>query len=164
MDPISSIVGLVAIGTHLGIKVAGLVSEFRAAPSAIVDLSKELSALCKILNQLDRVLTQRFGSKLPFSPELTLDLQDVLNNCNTAFKELDTIMQKFEKREKGETFTTVLRRVQWMMIEGDIMKIRGSLERHKTTLNVTLLLVVKYAALLQPASLEVGGPLIAVLY
>ncbi|KAH0566016.1 hypothetical protein GP486_000588 [Trichoglossum hirsutum] len=156
MDPISSIVGLVAIGAHLSVKVTGLVGEFRSAPAAIMDLSKELSALCRILSQLDKALAQRFGSKLPFSTELNLDLQDVLNNCHTAFKELSAIMQKFEKREKGEAFAAVLRRVQWMIIEGDIIKIRASLERHKTTLNVTLLLVVKYVAYLHLSASQIS--------
>jgi hypothetical protein len=151
MDPltiISSITGLVAVSAHLSLRVAGFVGDFRAAPSAIVDLSKELSALHGILGQLEGTLKLKFGSQLPFSPALALSLQEVLNNCDEVFQQLQHIMQKFEKHEKGETLAVVLRNVRWVFTEKEVMKIRGSLERHKATLNVTLLLVVKYVVYL----------------
>src|SRR5262249_41277688 len=113
-------------------------------PQAIQDVSRELSGLCSILRQLEGTLKVQPDSSPPYPAELMNDLQNVLASCKTVLNRLQTLMNKFSAYENEGSWIAIMRNLRFMFMEKDIARIQRSLQTHKDTLSITLLLAVKY--------------------
>ncbi|RFU34004.1 hypothetical protein B7463_g2338, partial [Scytalidium lignicola] len=128
------------------IKVSKLIYDFTKdlgeAWGALVAVSNELSLLRKVFDRLERSLKEDFDSVPPFPTEMSRELSEVLNSCMNVLQQLERIVIKFiEKKRKGG-LRDIQNRVKWVFEEKNISKIRVSLEAHKETLNITLMITL----------------------
>lgn len=131
-----TVIGLVAVGAHLVRRVISLADDWGTAPASIEAVSRELSGLCGVLKQVDIVLKGKPGN---FSPDVATDFQEVLNNCTGVFNRLSNIITKL----KG--VRSLIKRAKWLLKYKDMVgTIRNSLQAHKETLYITLLLILGY--------------------
>jgi hypothetical protein len=152
MDPVSiigTVTGLVVLGANLSLQVTNFVSDVKDAPKAIKALSGELSDMCSILKQLEISLEKPDSGPI-FPPELTKDLHNVLFSCRKVLDRLQALMKKFTAYGNKASWQTIPRNLQFLFKEKDITKIQRSLEAHKDTLKITLLLTVKYVVNIRP--------------
>ena len=147
-DPFSIVATVIGL-TGTAIKVSRLIYDFTSdlgrAWGALHAVSNELSLLCTVFNRLERSLREDFDCAPPFPVGMSRELREVLDSCVNVLRQLEQIVIRFigEKRRKGGGLRDLQNRVKWVFEEKNIARIRASLEAHKETLNVTLLITLK---------------------
>ncbi|KAH6675425.1 hypothetical protein B0J14DRAFT_362401 [Halenospora varia] len=133
MDPISitiSCVHLVASVTRISVQIHVFVREVRDARGDLDAVSRELYSLKSVLEILAEDAEKENGAGFP--PNLSRQISGILTNCAGV---LEQIQQSLEKYGGGG----VKRGVQWTLGgRDDMMKLRSTLEAHKSALEIAL--------------------------
>ncbi|RSL73065.1 hypothetical protein CEP53_000899 [Fusarium sp. AF-6] len=132
MDPLSIASGcaglIMAIGS-LSVKIHSFVRTCREARGDLDSVSRELLSLKTILELIQEDASD--GSK-PFPKTLSQHVTAILGNCHLVMTEIQTCITKYSQ-DRLKT------RVAWAINgQGDINKLRSSLEAHKTALEIAL--------------------------
>jgi hypothetical protein len=140
MDPISisaSCVGLVATIAKTSIAVTSFVRDVRDARRDLDAVSRELSSLTTILELLAEDTTDKKGQLLPAS--LQAQITGILTNCDDVVVEIEDGLVKHKKSKLG-------RRGYWTIGggQGDMSKLRATLEAHKSALEIALEMLAMY--------------------
>lgn len=131
-DPLSIASGcaglITAIGT-LSIKIHSFVRTCREARNDLDSVSRELLSLQTVLELIKKDASD--GSK-PFPQTLSQHVTAILGNCNLVVAEIQTCITKYGQNR-------LKTRMAWAINgQGDINKLRSSLEAHKTALEIAL--------------------------
>jgi hypothetical protein len=133
MDPLSIVGTAFSLAGNIAKASVAIVEFTRDVKDATKDLnsvSKELQALNGILDPLGRSLRSNRGGTLPH--EWTQQVSDILDGCNTIVLDLTQVLQKYQ-RDKIWT------KMKWALFgQGDIQKLRESLEAYKMALSLGL--------------------------
>ncbi|RSM06001.1 hypothetical protein CDV31_009335 [Fusarium ambrosium] len=117
-----------AIGS-LSVKIHSFVRTCREARGDLDSVSRELLSLKTILELIQEDASD--GSK-PFPKTLSQHVTAILGNCHLVMTEIQTCITKYSQ-DRLKT------RVAWAINgQGDINKLRSSLEAHKTALEIAL--------------------------
>lgn len=134
---ISSIAGLIAVGTKISVQLSDFLGSIRSAPSDIRDLAQELTDLCSILRRLQDIFSKNNGLH---HQELSSDFQSVLNSCMDKLLQLQVLVGTYRVKEGAGFLTKRWKAFSWTFQEKEVAVLRGQLEAHKATLNIALLL------------------------
>jgi hypothetical protein len=129
-----TIIGLVATGAHLAVKVANFVEALDGAPESLTTLSSELRNINGILSELqDPVKPQ--SSSLP--SKLSNRINEVVKTCTSTFSQLNALISKLGRPGS--------KRQKWLFVfyADNIESARSSLETSKTSLTLVLQLVLR---------------------
>lgn len=144
-EPISiaaSIVGLISFGSKLTNTLHTYIDNVHSARMEIIETSRELESLCLVLRRLEKVYRPA---------EWDSDLKQVLDSCRRIFVELENVTGRAGVVERGDggdvvgaggvaAWTRRWKRMLWVLSEAkDVDRLKGHLEAHKATLNITLL-------------------------
>ncbi|KAJ3550305.1 hypothetical protein NM208_g54 [Fusarium decemcellulare] len=132
MDPFSiatGCAGLVQIIGCLSVQIHTFVRACRETRSDLDRVSRELLSLRTVLELIQEDATDE--SK-PFPPTLKQHVTGIVSNCNTVVLEIQSCIEKYgDNRLKSKA--------SWAVNgQGDITKLRSSLEAHKTALELAL--------------------------
>lgn len=156
MDPFSivvSVTSLAALGVSVSKQVYSFVKEVEDAPRAILEVSAALSNLNSIFEQLKGTLENDFDSRPPYSRAAARDLRAVLDDCTKVLKRLETLMDKFTIYAKGAAFKQILGGIRFTFKESELVNIQRTLEAHKSTLTITLMVTLMYVENMRAFSL-----------
>lgn len=146
-DPLSiaaSILGLVAFVSkvvELAVSVHGHIPD-GSVKQEMASFKQELKAFNGVLGRLeDLIRVDERGAKSVFvgSDGLGSDIETMLQDCMSVFKELEVLLQSIISSGSSK-----LSKLRWINKSKEIAKLRQSLETRKATLNITLLLVLKW--------------------
>jgi hypothetical protein len=102
-------------------------------------ISSEVSLLSAVLQQLSSSLENDEYVKL-CKAETLRTTKAIAEECNTAFRELDSIIGKYVESGK----LSMIDRMKWPYVEKKVTIVRVNLDRFKSTL-ILMLEVLKYA-------------------
>lgn len=132
MDPLSIATGCAGLITAIGglsINLHSFVRTCREAHGDLDSVSRELLSLQTIL---ELIKEDASDSSKPFPKTLNQHVTAILGNCNLVVTEIQTCITKYGQ-DRLKT------RVAWAINgQGDISKLRSSLEAHKTALEIAL--------------------------
>ncbi|EEU37490.1 uncharacterized protein NECHADRAFT_86363 [Fusarium vanettenii 77-13-4] len=132
MDPLSIATGCAGLITAIGglsINLHSFVRTCREARGDLDSVSRELLSLQTIL---ELIKEDASDSSKPFPKTLNQHITAILGNCNLVVSEIQTCITKYGQ-DRLKT------RVAWAINgQGDISKLRSSLEAHKTALEIAL--------------------------
>lgn len=154
-DPLSvaaSIAGLLAFGAGLSQYLLTCYDSLQSAPCNIRYLHIEVDTLCKILGNLEKLVPQSTAdatatATVAVSPPheaLYGDLRTVLASCMRIFQELELLVKRFAMSARDSKLAQKWTSFRWTLKEKMITRLRGQLETHKATLNLTLLILGQY--------------------
>ncbi|KAI8653778.1 hypothetical protein NCS56_01332700 [Fusarium sp. Ph1] len=132
MDPLSIASGCAGLITAIGglsIKIHSFVRTCREARGDLDSISRELLSLQTIL---ELIKEDASDDSKPFPQTLNQHVTAILGNCNLVVAEIQTCITRYGQ-DRLKT------RVAWAINgQGDINKLRSSLEAHKTALEIAL--------------------------
>ncbi|KAH7234464.1 hypothetical protein B0J15DRAFT_407947 [Fusarium solani] len=132
MDPLSIASGCAGLITAIGglsVKIHSFVRTCREARGDLDSVSRELLSLQTIL---ELIKEDASDESKPFPKTLNQHVTAILGNCNLVVTEIQTCITKYSQ-DRLKT------RVAWAINgQGDINKLRSSLEAHKTALEIGL--------------------------
>lgn len=132
MDPISIASGCAGLITAIGglsLSIHTFVRTCREARGDLDSVSRELLSLKTILELIQEDASDE--SK-PFPTTLNQHVKAILANCNLVVTEIQSCITKYDQGRLRS-------RVTWAINgQGDINKLRSSLEAHKTALEIAL--------------------------
>ncbi|KAJ4214367.1 hypothetical protein NW759_010386 [Fusarium solani] len=132
MDPLSIASGCAGLITAIGglsVKIHSFVRTCREARGDLDSVSRELLSLQTILELIKEDASDK---NKPFPKTLSQHVTAILGNCNLVVAEIQTCITKYGQ-DRLKT------RVAWAINgQGDINKLRSSLEAHKTALEIAL--------------------------
>ncbi|CAM1511533.1 Fc.00g090460.m01.CDS01 [Cosmosporella sp. VM-42] len=138
MDPLSivtSCAGLVSAIATISKAVTQLTSELRDAKGELGRVGSELTSLQVPLRHIGNRAQASSDSGVPIAADLQTQIQDIVDNCRTVVEEIGRIVEKCSARRRGT------RSVAWVVVRGDVNRLRSSLESHKMALNIAVSLV-----------------------
>jgi len=117
--------------------------DFRAASKDLGAVSRELQALTTVLDGLSRTLS-RFR---PRTPRPALEPDDILRQINVPLEGCDAVITEITdmiaRYSKQKTWT----KVKWAAVgQGDVQKLRESLEAYKMALSLGLQSLIMYVS------------------
>ncbi|KAI7759215.1 hypothetical protein LZL87_008592 [Fusarium oxysporum] len=132
MDPLSIISGCAGLITAIGslsISINTFVRSCREARSDLDRISRELYSLQTVLELIEE--DAKDGTK-PFPPTIQHHVSGIVSNCGSVVLEVGTCIKKYgDGRIKS--------RAAWAINgQGDMEKLRSSLEAHKSALELAL--------------------------
>jgi len=151
MDPVSIVGTAFSLAGNI-LKATGAIAEFtRDVHDATKDLncvSRELQAINGILDPLSRILRARRDEALP--RELTQQVGDTLEGCSIVVSELTQMLRKHQRDR-------VWTKMRWALFgQGDVEKLRDSLEAYKMALSIGLSAVSMWVPFPLPLYSEYG--------
>ena len=131
----SSVSGLLSLAITVADASFRCISNVRNASSAIQAYFRELSALKKVLVQIDDLT---HNPEIRYSlPRGQLFLQTVAG-VDECCKELERLRQKLQKRTAGNAFSTSFNRLSWPFAEEETRGIVETLHRYRGIFQTTL--------------------------
>lgn len=136
----------------VGAYIVGIIQDVHDAPSAILNVCKEVYSLQAILIQLHSIIESGACAAHAVPAELLQCLDEVLKHCFDVKLDLREILSSYVRKEDtkknaiGSNRVWPLRwsRWKWAMVkEKEVDKIRRMLEAHKATLGLTILMMSK---------------------
>lgn len=140
MDPLSitaSCVGLTSAIITISKAITQLASELNDAKSELSRTNSELTALQALLQQIGNRAQEASDSGASVTEELHAQIQSIVENCHAVVDEISGIITKCSARMRG------IRSAHWVLVRGDVTRLRSSLESHKMSLTIGLLLFQK---------------------
>ncbi|KAF5714590.1 hypothetical protein FMUND_7307 [Fusarium mundagurra] len=132
MDPLSIISGCAGLITAIGsltISINTFVRSCREARSDLDRVSRELHSLQTVLELIEE--DAKDGTK-PFPPTIQHHVSGIVTNCSSVVLEVETCIKKYGVGR-------VKSRAAWAINgQGDMEKLRSSLEAHKSALELAL--------------------------
>jgi hypothetical protein len=133
-----TIIGLVATGAHLAVKVANFVQAVEDAPESIQDVRSELQAVNNILEQIKTPIENQPDS---IPPGTVSDVAKNAKDCTRVFTQLNKLIDRLGRpNSKRQKFLFVF-------YADNIIAARSSLQAQKLSLSLTLQLALRYAPL-----------------
>ncbi|KAM5379152.1 hypothetical protein ACJA88_005712 [Fusarium oxysporum] len=132
MDPLSIIsgcAGLITAISSLSISISTFVRSCREARSDLDRVSRELHSLQTVLELIEE---DAKDDTKPFPPTIQHHVSGIVSNCGSVVLEVETCIKKYgDGRVKS--------RAAWAINgQGDMEKLRSSLEAHKSALELAL--------------------------
>jgi Fungal N-terminal domain of STAND proteins len=140
VDPLtiaSGVSALVSNAYKLCFSISQTIDGIATAPRHIRAISRDLKAFYSVLGTLKAYLDDEEISGGVLHPATSADLEAVLTNCMTIFKDFNTIVKNYIKKS-SEGGVTLARSGQWTWNEKEIWSLREHLAAHKITLNVAI--------------------------
>lgn len=133
MDPLSITVSCISLLTVIGkttIVLTSFVRDVRGARSELDSISRELLSLSTILKLLAEDFDTEAGSTLPST--LQNQIAGIVENCTGVVNDIERALVRHE----GARLRKAAQWVAWG--REDVVKLRGSLEAHKSALEIAL--------------------------
>jgi hypothetical protein len=146
MDPVSflaTLTGIIGFGATLATQVQALSGAFKSAPDAIKELSTDLDDIDALCVNLRDIIESYKEKKVVLATGTGVNLKRVLQNCRNTLERLQKAMKPFQSEEemKRWSFKHIKVRINWIIDEGDVLKIRDSLESRKNSLQISIQLL-----------------------
>lgn len=113
------------------------VNGIASAPKHIRAISRDLKALYSVLRDPKGYIDDAETSPGVFHPATSADLEAVLTNSVTIFKDLSTIVHGYIKHSSSVDITW-WQSLRWTWKKKEVRELRAHLADHKTTLNVAI--------------------------
>lgn len=142
MDPLSitgTCIALVTTISKISIQISGFVREVRDARGDLDGVSRELTSLKSVIEILSEDAENSIHGGFPET--LVRQIYGILANCNDVLGQIEVSLQKYAGG-------SVTRGVKWSLSgRDDMIKLRSSLEAHKSALDIALDMVAMYVSL-----------------
>jgi hypothetical protein len=135
----SGVAGLLSLAIQITTISHRYISGFKGASKAVQSLFRELSALQKVLIQLQDI------AQNPEYEEFTVHLQASVGIAE-CHQELDRIRQKLQKRKADGAVSASLNRLTWPFVEDETQRLVEVLYRYQVTFTSSLFLDTLYAS------------------
>jgi len=137
-DPISSIVACISLISTIGRTSSGIASfvrSYRALPSDLDNMSRDLTPLRNVLSLLKDNFATVDDQAVPET--IRKEIIDIISNCRRVLEELDELLQ----RHNGG----LSQALRWATTGSqDAAKLRWNLDAYRGTLNLALELLKQY--------------------
>jgi hypothetical protein len=143
MDPVSivsaasAILGIVAVALHSTRRMIEFIDGIQGAPQAVKALSRDLSALEKVLQTLNGVLRHPDFHGNARHHELAALLRDPLDNCTLALEDISLAIKPYTK-PWGSSRKSKWRGFAWSFREKEIVTLQRMLMSYKSSLNMAV--------------------------
>ena len=141
-EPISLAASLITVAitaSELCQAVYQTLSTLREVPKQLRHIHSDLGDFYKVLGTLQALLEDEETMGGVVQPMTSINLQNVLNNSVTIFKELAALIKPFEEQgQGGSTALTPWQRVKWVFGEKERLELRKMLIGNKITLNLAI--------------------------
>jgi hypothetical protein len=140
MDPMSvtaSVIGIAAVALHSTKRMMELIDGIQGAPQAVKALSRDLSALEKVLQKLNDVLGHPDFQENERRTELATLLQDPLDNCTLALDDISLAIRPYTKLS-GTLGKSKWRGFTWSFREKEIATLQRMLMSYKSSLTMAV--------------------------
>jgi len=139
MDPVSvstSVAGLALAAA----KVAGILSDFRDAPTVAGDLRSEVQAMHLIFEQLRNFVHRFTDHDKQCMSRIGIDgLVTILTGCVTTFSEIDGLLENCDRKRPP---LSLWDRAKWATKTNDITRVVGKLQSYKNSLTLLFVMLV----------------------
>lgn len=136
MDPLSitaTCISLVSTITKTSLFVGGFVKDVRAARSDLDGVSRELLSLKTVLELLAEDAAD--SARESFPQTLQKQITGIISNCTGVVVDIEETLKKHEGGKLNKA-------AQWVAFgKNDMVKLRSSLEAHKSALEIALEMV-----------------------
>jgi hypothetical protein len=136
MDPISmaaSIAGLLALAGSTASLINTVFGELGPRPAVLLRISEEISVLCSIMGQVDRIGA---SDGVSLAGDSEADVSSAVRDCMVTFQKIGILLA--ELRSKRTSATKAALQILWLGNMREMTMLRNDLERHKATLLVAL--------------------------
>jgi len=139
--------------SHTAIKIARFLSSMKDAPSVVRSPLAQVRSMTVILRHLDVFITDSQNYRHTNTTDILVgDLVLVLTGCLYCFSKLQALLQGCSTDEPNGLPLNFWDRARWAAKELDLVRSLANLQRHKTSINVLIMLSVH----LDPLSPLVG--------
>lgn len=132
MDPLSisvACVGVLSAITTLGKHITTFGRDYRDSRKDLEAVQRELSSLAFCVESLHNDATT---DNIPYPDSLKSHLVSVLKNCNSVMTDMTALLDNFSTKNVGK-------RLLWVTSgQGEMNRLRITLEAHKQTLDLAL--------------------------
>jgi hypothetical protein len=138
MAELGAIAGIFGAGTKLSMMLFEFASAIGSSGSEVRAVGKEISLFCSVLRQVELTVTKSKDRLSPSSMETT---NMVLEQCQTIFTEINTIVDDLQKQKQGPNQPSVdlLARVKWVFGKKSMVQMhRASLDSCSIMLHLML--------------------------
>ncbi len=136
MDPLSitaTCIALVSAITKTSVLVGVFIKDVRAARSDLDGVSRELLSLKTVLELLADDVTDSVSESFPQT--LEKQITGIITNCTGVVMDIEATLKKHEGNKLSKA-------AHWVAFgKNDVVKLRSSLEAHKSTLEIALEMV-----------------------
>jgi len=129
---ISAIVGLIAVGGHVGNRVYQAVEAFKEAPDEFLALSNEITDFRLILNTVERALREGCVPQIVLDE---VDFNDILKRSKETFDEIMALLTKVQRLEVSDL---EVKRRKWMTNARKAKGLQKKVKGHKMLLSTML--------------------------
>ncbi|KAL9121585.1 MAG: hypothetical protein Q9187_001855 [Circinaria calcarea] len=138
LGAIASIIGIIGAGAKLSIVLFDFGNSIGSAGSQVRSIGTEISLFCAVLKQLERTLAKAKDRRYSISAIETT--QEILEQCQVVFNELQAIFDSLIKSKPSSSETTIdiLGRLRWVLKRDKVQMHRTTLESCKITLHIML--------------------------
>lgn len=136
MDPLSitaACVGLTVTATKVVDTIVGFVRTVKSARADLDAVSRELGSLKLIILSLEDETREDESDGCPRLPDsLQTQIRDIIGNCQAVLEEIDKVLRDQKTSRIGEAS-------RWATIgKADLRKLQGSLQAHRSALDIAL--------------------------
>jgi hypothetical protein len=135
MDPLTigaAVLGLIASASRIGPLLYHFVEHTKDAPKTSSQIMDEINSVTAALEQLQVYLLDASTSSIARREMVTMrNLQFALAGCVTTYSDLELVVGKCIKQGK-------VKRIKWLINEGEIEQILQRLQGHKSSLTLML--------------------------
>lgn len=128
-----TVIGLVATGAHLGIKLTNFIAAIKDAPESILDVQNELEGVNDTLQELKAPIQNQQGH---LSQPLTKAIARVTQDCTRVFSKLKKLIDRLGRPGSKTS------RVFFVVYAENISAARSSLQAQKASLTLILQLAI----------------------
>jgi hypothetical protein len=145
-DPLSVAVSCVSLAsgiTKAAVSITAFVKDVRGARSDLDAVSRELGSLQTLLELLAEDASE--ASENPFPTTLQKQISGIITNCTDVVRQIEELVEKHQGNR-------VARGTMWATGgQADMLKLKATLEAHKSALELGLEMVALYELFLRPA-------------
>ena len=124
-DFVSAIVGLIAVGTHVGHKAYRVVAAFKDAQDEFLALSNEITDFRLVLNTVERALAD---DRIPRVTLAEVDLAEVVRQSHHTFDQVSALLAKLQRQDATEPD---VKRPRWAASARNAHTLQKKIRGHK---------------------------------
>jgi len=143
-DPLSicaSVAGVVTFAAQISVSIANFVACVRDAPQYVLALKQEVDSLHTVLHHLHRKLSVDFSGSIPYPPEISADLKDLIDHLDAELKYIGEYVKDLNAHaEKDRAWHSFVSAIKRKFREDDITQHQRTIEAYKSSLNVLVVI------------------------
>lgn len=143
----AGIIQVAEVGFNLATTLYKYASTVKGAERDIKRIARDVKLTSKVLERTHEQLKADQQAQLCTNDAL-VDLEDVLEGCREAFKEVDDSLNKSMKPPSGKLGMSLTEKLKWPLKQDKLEVLRANLEKLKTTL-LLMLSVFAYGSKIQ---------------